>query len=294
MRTTYNGGVEGSYQSLPFGDGQATTGADTDANHYATLDHDTETATDHAQFRQYSNTQGRWLSPDPYSGSYDASNPQSMNRYVYVMNSPQAAVDPSGMVAPPGGGRTPSATVCVSIDGGGVCTMIQETNGGIGNGQPGDVIFLGSGSTYSDGKNTYTLTTAGWIDQDGVLLTQATANEVGLPSSINDFSWYLNGFTPYASYQVAQNNAPMANPKAVYAKYAAKPVGPTTPSTSLTPRPMPTTEIPKSALQVALELLEDTLSGLANGSLRGTIPVVVIPPAFNPYSCGKNNPQCII
>jgi len=34
--------------------------------HYATLDHDAETGTEHAGARQYSSTQGRWLSPDSY------------------------------------------------------------------------------------------------------------------------------------------------------------------------------------------------------------------------------------
>jgi RHS repeat-associated protein len=96
MRTTYNGAVEGTFTSLPFGDGQATSGADTDANHYAQLDQDVESGTAHAQFRQYSEAQGRWLSPDPYSGSYNMSNPQSFNRYVYVGNNPLAAVDPTG------------------------------------------------------------------------------------------------------------------------------------------------------------------------------------------------------
>jgi RHS repeat-associated protein len=99
MRTTYNGGVEGTYTSLPFGDGQSTvTGTDLDANHYAMLDYDTETGTDHAQFRQYSVAQGRWLAPDPYSGSYDTSNPQSMNRYVYALNNPLSYIDPSGLI----------------------------------------------------------------------------------------------------------------------------------------------------------------------------------------------------
>jgi RHS repeat-associated protein len=97
MRTTYNGSVEGSYTSLPFGDGQAATGSDLDANHFATLDHDNETDTDHAQFRQFANAQGRWMRPDPYSGSYDASNPQSFNRYVYASNNPLAMIDPSGL-----------------------------------------------------------------------------------------------------------------------------------------------------------------------------------------------------
>jgi RHS repeat-associated protein len=89
LRTTYNGGVEGSFTSLPFGDGLTTTsGSDNDAYHYGMLDHDSESDTEHAQFRQYNSAQGHWLSPDPYSGSYDFSNPQSFNRYVYALNNP--------------------------------------------------------------------------------------------------------------------------------------------------------------------------------------------------------------
>jgi RHS repeat-associated protein len=98
MRTTYNGGVEGSFSSLPFGDDLTTvSGTDGDANHYATLDHDYESDTEHAQFRQYSSAQGRWLSPDPYSGSYDPSNPESFNRYTYVQNAPLSFLDPLGL-----------------------------------------------------------------------------------------------------------------------------------------------------------------------------------------------------
>ena len=102
MRTTYNSAnnptyaVEASYTSLPWGDAQTPATNGTDAAHYAQLDHDAETNTDHADYRQYSNAQGRWLSPDPYDGSYDNSNPQSMNRYIYAANSPLSYVDPSG------------------------------------------------------------------------------------------------------------------------------------------------------------------------------------------------------
>ena len=125
MRTTYNGGVEGSYISLPFGDGQTTqTGADGDVAHYGVLDYDTETMTDHAQYRQYSNAQGRWLAPDPYSGSYDASNPQSMNRYVYSLNNPLANVDPSGLLV--GRNLCINAEVCLDS----IYLSIQETGGG--------------------------------------------------------------------------------------------------------------------------------------------------------------------
>jgi RHS repeat-associated protein len=97
LRTTYTGTVEGSFQSLPFGDGQTTVGTDGDAYHYGMLDHDSESDTDHAQFRQYSNEEGRWHSPDPYAGSYDLSNPQSLNRYAYALNNPLADVDRLGL-----------------------------------------------------------------------------------------------------------------------------------------------------------------------------------------------------
>jgi RHS repeat-associated protein len=132
LRTAYNANgnptytVEGTYTSLPWGDAQTTaSGSDLDAYHYATLDHDTESDTDHAQFRQYTNTQGHWLSPDPYGGSYDASNPQSFNRYVYAMNSPLGAVDPSGLECVWDDGRydaandpeTGNAIACVAAGG---------------------------------------------------------------------------------------------------------------------------------------------------------------------------------
>jgi len=97
LRTAYNGGVEGTFTSLPYGDAQAASGANGDPYHFAMLDSDTESGTDHAQYRQYSSTQGRWLSPDPYSGSYDFSNPQSLNRYSHALNNPLSYVDPLGL-----------------------------------------------------------------------------------------------------------------------------------------------------------------------------------------------------
>jgi len=48
-------------------------------------------------FREYHSTQGRWLSPDPAGlAAADLANPQSLNRYAYVMNSPTTLVDPTG------------------------------------------------------------------------------------------------------------------------------------------------------------------------------------------------------
>jgi hypothetical protein len=66
---------------------------------------------------------GRWMSPDPYNGSYDASNPQSFNRYAYVLNSPLAFTDPNGQDIPDCGDEGG----CDGGDGGG---------GGGGGGDP--------------------------------------------------------------------------------------------------------------------------------------------------------------
>jgi RHS repeat-associated protein len=93
--------VAATYISLPWGDGYSATvnnaGGDQDNEHFAGLERDAESGTEHAQFRNYASAQGRWLGPDPYMGSYDLTNPQSMNRYSYALNNPLSLVDPSGL-----------------------------------------------------------------------------------------------------------------------------------------------------------------------------------------------------
>jgi len=54
-------------------------------------------------FRQLHPGQGRWISPDPGGLAVaDPANPQSWNRYAYVVNNPLALVDPLGLVPPSG------------------------------------------------------------------------------------------------------------------------------------------------------------------------------------------------
>jgi RHS repeat-associated protein len=102
IRTDYTGATVDVYRSLPWGDGYSPQingtepDSDQDNLHFAGLDQDAETTTEHAQFRQYSPAQGHWMSPDPYSGSYDFSDPQSFNRYAYVTNNPLSFADPTG------------------------------------------------------------------------------------------------------------------------------------------------------------------------------------------------------
>jgi RHS repeat-associated protein len=107
--TDYTGAVEATFTSMPFGDFYSIlTGNEYDAEHFGLMDHDYETTTDHAQFRQYSEAQGRWISPDPYDGSYDFSSPQSFNRYSYVLNNPLNFVDPLGLDCDPREGPCPT------------------------------------------------------------------------------------------------------------------------------------------------------------------------------------------
>ena len=59
---------------------------------------DTETNLDHTWFRQNSSTLGRWMTPDPAGlAAVDPTNPQSWNRYAYVVNNPTGRTDPYGL-----------------------------------------------------------------------------------------------------------------------------------------------------------------------------------------------------
>lgn len=75
----------------------------------------TETSLDHTQFRQYTSQLARWLSPDPAGlAAVDPMNPQSWNRYAYVLDDPMNFVDPTGQLligpqgTPGGSGTDPS------------------------------------------------------------------------------------------------------------------------------------------------------------------------------------------
>jgi RHS repeat-associated protein len=59
---------------------------------------DLAVGTDETLFREYQSTQGRWVSPDPLGG--DPTNPQSLNRYAYVLNNPTTLTDPLGLCSP--------------------------------------------------------------------------------------------------------------------------------------------------------------------------------------------------
>jgi len=70
--------------------------------HFAGLMYDTYDDKHVAPFRLLSPNLGRWLSPDPLAG--DVSNPQSLNRYAYALDSPTTfiALETVPDTVPPG------------------------------------------------------------------------------------------------------------------------------------------------------------------------------------------------
>ncbi len=82
----------------PFGEQYAAVGTTGVTNtSFAGLSQNIATSVYDAQFREYG-IQGRWPSPDPAGiASANPANPQSWNRYAYVMNNPLAFADPSGL-----------------------------------------------------------------------------------------------------------------------------------------------------------------------------------------------------
>ncbi len=89
------GGILATNLFTPYG--QLMNSGAGDAYSWTGLFQDTEYSGDAAWYRNYSTRQARWLTPDPYNGSYDPYNPQSFNRYSYVNGNPLGYTDPSGL-----------------------------------------------------------------------------------------------------------------------------------------------------------------------------------------------------
>jgi RHS repeat-associated protein len=60
---------------------------------------DDETGLDFAEARMYQNLHGRFTAVDPLLASGKSADPQTFNRYVYVLNNPPILTDPAGLQA---------------------------------------------------------------------------------------------------------------------------------------------------------------------------------------------------
>ena len=67
----------------------------TPAYKFAGMKFDQESGNYYTLNRYYPSNLARWLSPDPLAG--DVTNPQSLNRYAYVLNNPTTLADPLGL-----------------------------------------------------------------------------------------------------------------------------------------------------------------------------------------------------
>ena len=86
---------------------------------------------DHFAMRAYASSLGRWLTPDPSGlAAVDPNNPQTWNRYAYVLNDPASNLDPLGLGTPTGGR-------CPIIPTGPVCYIVNACGTPIGTPDPG-------------------------------------------------------------------------------------------------------------------------------------------------------------
>jgi RHS repeat-associated protein len=222
VRTNYTGSAASSYVSLPWGDGYTPNENDPVGNaqdnlHYAQLDHDTESLTEHAQFRQLSSAQGRWMSPDPYDGSYDPTNPQSFNRYAYVLNNPLSYTDPSGLILPGSAG----------YGGGGECPNCY--GGAVYNDGTGSGVGLGLSNTTTTTHTTdFYMQWGTGGNSDGTLMTGVADLSLG-SSTVTVFTIAYYGLPSISSMQPTSANATNSAPSNTI---GSTPYPPDTPKTT--------------------------------------------------------------
>ncbi|MBK7708647.1 MAG: RHS repeat-associated core domain-containing protein [Acidobacteria bacterium] len=82
---------------------------------YTGYEKDEESGLDFAQARYYNPKHGRYTSVDPLTASANVKNPQTFNRYSYVLNSPYKFTDPLGLISSDTGACGSS---CPGSDGG--------------------------------------------------------------------------------------------------------------------------------------------------------------------------------
>ncbi len=121
-RSSVSGALCETITSLPFGDGQSTSGSCSDISpmHFTGKPRDTESNLDYFSARYYSSQLGRFATPDwagmptavPYAMFAD---PQTLNLYAYLRNNPELKADSDGHCEPGCADLIARVTVAVTM-----------------------------------------------------------------------------------------------------------------------------------------------------------------------------------
>jgi RHS repeat-associated protein len=155
---------------------------------------DEETGLDFAEARMYQNLHGRFTVVDPLLASGKSADPQTFNRYVYVLNNPLILTDPSGLQAGDYAGT-------VYTDG----TRYSNVPGD-DSWRPftGDITY-----TASDGY-TYRVVGSGWTqlgDPPSTMLLNALS-DTGIGAA--QFGWNSMAFVSNSFYRALEQPSPFA------------------------------------------------------------------------------------
>jgi RHS repeat-associated protein len=190
IASTPDNQVYASQSYAPFG--EAYVEAERTDRSFAGHDEDSVSGIYDAPFRKYNPYQGRWISPDPGGLSVvDLADPQSWNRYAYVLNSPTGLIDPLGLAAvcwnvgyndPSHDGKWVTTGIECLDDGGGGARVVGPGPGGDGKKPPAN-----NGQTFSQcmAANSSTFSLAG-LAQGGV---NAVLSQFGTSVNFKDTWW---------------------------------------------------------------------------------------------------------
>ena len=94
--TNASGSILDESDFYPFGGERVVTASSGNTYKFTGKERDIESNLDNFGARYNSSSIGRFMSPDPIAGTL--ANPQSLNKYIYVLNNPLALTDPTGMI----------------------------------------------------------------------------------------------------------------------------------------------------------------------------------------------------